>query len=728
MVSDPSVRVVRFGPFALDLRSGQLYKAGLPVRLQVQPFQILALLLERPGELVTREELRQRLWASDTYVDFEHGLNAAVKRLRRALGDSAEAPRFIETIPRRGYRFIAPASELQAEAVPVAAPTPRRRFPTWGAAAAAVALVIGTLILIRRHPDPGAGPTRADQATHADSQGPVRFSIEIEQSGVTAAVNAGGEGLVALCPNGRCVVYRGARDGIGQLYLHSFDRLTSKLLPGTARAHDPFFSPDGLWLGFFADGHLKKISLQTLETETLCTAPAGRGGNWGRNGTILLAPVSTGPIWGVSSNGGAPWTATTLDPRAGDVAHRWPLLLPDGDTLLYGSVDAAGRSRLIAQSLSSGARITLVEHAEYPRYARGHLLFARGDSLRAASFDAEGSRRIGPEVELLPSVSNGKGATGRFDVSLQGTLAYAKILGTFSEDAALVQVDRDGRTSPIGKLRGRLAYPRFSPDGQRLALTVYDSAGPNISIYHVGQESLTRLTSEESHSVCGIWSPDGRRIVYRSKRSTSFELVQQPIDDSGPAETLLTSDHELFPGSWAPDGRTLSFQEAGPLSDNDIGMLSLDQTRGRTRFLDSPHGEWDGVFSPDGRLVAYASIESGRLEVYVRGYPGPGGKRQVSNEGGNSPVWARSGKELFYLNGQKMMVVSVGDGPERPLGTPRLLFEGEYAFAGMLANFDVTPDDRAFVMVREGARSPWMRLNVVLNWWQELERRGSLSQ
>jgi serine/threonine-protein kinase len=722
MATDPLPETVQFGPFELDRRSGHLYKSGIRVRLQDQPLQVLTILLERPGEMVTREELRRRLWPADTYVDFEQGLNAAVKRLRRALGDSADVPRFVETLPRHGYRFIAALNGTS----PFTGRVPRSwsrpsaaRAAGIGLGLVAVAMTVSVWLFERSKATLAVEPSRIT----VPGQGPpVRFSIDVEETGPTSGAQAGVPGQLALCPNGHCVVYRGAQDGVGWLYLRSFDQLASTILPGTEGAHDPFFSPDGRWLGFFADGHLKKISLDLLEVRTLCHAPTGYGGSWAKDGTIYFAATPDGSISAVSSDGGVPRPATTL--QAGEISHRWPLILPGADRLLYESMDSGG-SRIVAQSLSTSERTTVVERGEYPRLAAsGHLLFAEGDTVRAAPFDLEAARVIGPDAQLLPAVS-GRWAAGRFDVALDGTLAYVRVTMNHIVDGVLFRVDRSGRATPLTDLKRGFAWPRFSPDGQKLAVTIGgESGGSQIWVYDLQRRSLSRLTFDGEVNRCAIWAPDGRRIVHQSIRSGSYALVQRPVDGSASAESLLTSRLELWPGSWSPDGRALAFQEVHPVTNTDIGILALTKTRKRTPFVNSSFGEWDGLFSPDGRLIAYTSLESERLEVYVRRYPGPGAKRQVSNDGGNSPLWAHSGKELFYLNGQKMMVVPIHNGADLTIGTPRLLFEGQYAIAGMLADFDVTPDDRAFVMIRSEQAKKWVRLNVALNWFEEIERRA----
>jgi Tol biopolymer transport system component/DNA-binding winged helix-turn-helix (wHTH) protein len=702
--------LVRFGSFELDRRSGELCRDGRVVTLQEQPLRLLSVLLEHAGELVTRDELRQRLWPADTYVDFEHGLNAAVKRLRDALEDSAETPRYIETVPRRGYRFIG-----QVPRSPSAAASRRWLPPPTPVivAAAAMALVAAIATIVTRVP-------------RRHTTVPIRFTVDVEQTGVTAGANVGGEGgLVSICPDNTCVVYRGAREGIGRLYLRPFDQGNAKPLPGTEGGSGPFFSPDGRSLAFFADGLLKTLDLQTMVVTVWGEAPDSRGGAWTPDGSIYFAPSRTSDIQRVTAPGATARAVTRRDAGRGEISHRWPVVLPREGFLVYQTMDSAERSAIVAQRLASGERQTLVEDGECPRLVQGdHLVFAVGDSLHLTRFDAERGRVSGTPVEVVRQTSDGSMesaiAAGRFDISPDGTFAYVRLVRR-PADGALWRLNRSGLASPLGEMRREFAYPRFSPDGHRIAVTIAESSGSNVWVYDTGRGTLTRVTLEGTQNQAAIWSRDGRSLTFRSNRAGGYRLFRQPADGSGPVEPLVTSERNVFTGSWSPDGRELLFQRHTYASGYDIWLWSMADQTSRP-FLAERFGEWDGIFSPDGRLVAYTSNESGRLEVYVCTYPGRAARRQVSSGGGNSPVWARNGRELFYLSGDKMMTAAVAISPELVVGVPKMLFEGEYAFAGHLANYDVTPDGNGFVMIRGEQKSPWMQLNVVLNWFEEMRR------
>ncbi len=561
---------------------------------------------------------------------------------------------------------------------------------------------------------------------------PVRFAFEVERGGVFSSENATpslGAGLVALCPDGSCVVYRGSRDdGVGVLYHRSLDRLSSTPLPGTERGDGPFFSPDGRSLAFFADDRLKRIDIARPIVHVVCPAPRGGSGFWGRDGTILFASAQGGPIFRVSASGGEPRALTRLDRDAGETSHRWPVLSANGRTLLYESEDAAGRSRIVAMSLAGETRETLVEDGSYPRLApMGRLLFIRGNALKAAPVDPRTGRlRGGPVDDGVERIFGGRTLVGRVDLANNGTLAWLAIMEADKSRHRLWRVDRTGRAEPLSELRRAFSYPRLSPDGRKLAVTIGEQGASFVSVYDLGRQSLTRLT-RDGDSAAAIWTPDGKRLTYRSNRGGEWSLYQEPADGSGPVERLTAGLLDPYPVSWSPDGRTLSLEETDRATGADIRMLSFEEEPTSRPFVNDPYGEWDGWFSPAGRLVAYTSIESGRLEVYVRPWPGPGGKQQVSTEGGNSPLWSRSGRELFYLNGKKMMVAPVSGGSEPVVGRPSVLFEAQFDYVGQVANFDVMPDDQAFVMVRgdEGTR-PWMQLNLTVNWLEALRDREPL--
>jgi eukaryotic-like serine/threonine-protein kinase len=548
---------------------------------------------------------------------------------------------------------------------------------------------------------------------------PVRFTIEVESSGPrgseTVGVGGVAVGTIAVCPDGTCIVFRATAQSEGRLLLRALDRNTPTPLPGTEGGYGPFFSPDGQWLGFFADGRLKKIAVEKLSVQTLCEAREGFGASWDAERGIFFGAGRTGPLLRVPAVGGQPEAVTRLEEVAGETSHRWPAVLPGGAGLVYESVDVSGQGQIVAESLRTGERKVLFAGSCPHFAASGHVLYTAGDAVRAVPFDPDHLRVAGPPIEVI---ERSPGA-GQFDVSLNGTLAFVTRKRLPSGDRMLMRVDRSGHATPLADVRRAFRWPRFSPDGHRLAVSIRDAGRDDIWVYDLSRRALTRLTVS-GRNAGAIWHPDGQRVTYRSDRAGPWNLFEEPIDGGGPVERLTTSAFAQFPSSWSPDGRLLSFGQVDPATGNDIWVLSASGEKSPTPFANSAFGEWDGFFSPDGRALVYTSTESGRLEVYVRPYPGPGGRRQVSTDGGNSPVWARTGKELFYLNGDRLMTASIRTAPQIAVGAPSLLFEGEYDFAGIVPNHDVTPDGTAFVMLRGERREPWQQINVVLNWFEEL--------
>jgi Tol biopolymer transport system component len=266
--------------------------------------------------------------------------------------------------------------------------------------------------------------------------------------------------------------------------------------------------------------------------------------------------------------------------------------------------------------------------------------------------------------------------------------------------------------------------PRLSPDGQRLAV---GCEGSGLWLYELARGTLTRVTETGGSLAAPVWTPDGKHLTFRFLVSGSLNLHWIPADSSGGPERLTTSENMQSPASWSPDGRVLAFSEQDSTTGWDIWVLKLEGDRKPQPFLQTPSNEGGVMFSPDGRWVVYQSDESGREEVYVRPFPGPGGRVPISTDGGTEPVWARNGKELFYRNGDKMMAAAVETKPTFAAAKPTLLFEGHYetiiSTYTMVPNYDVSPDGQRFLVIKSTDReSEWTQLNVVLNWSEELRR------
>jgi eukaryotic-like serine/threonine-protein kinase len=529
---------------------------------------------------------------------------------------------------------------------------------------------------------------------------------------------------IAISPDGTRLVYVVAQSGAAnQLYVRTMDGLEARPIPGTEGVADPFFSPDSQWVGFSAGSKLKKIRLSGGEPVSLAgdVNPVGAlGASWSSQGMIAFAPQVTGPILQVSDGGGSPLPLTRLAKgEGGDIV---PQLLPGGKGLLFlyspGFAPTGLDSIVAAQSLETGERRDLlqVQGVTIPSYAStGHLVYVQGTNLMAVPFDYHRLAVAGTPVPINEGV-----LPAQFSISSTGSLVY--VPGSVQlRQLKLVWVDRKGAEQPVPAPPHNYVMPRVSPDGHRVAAGL-EEADSQIWLYDLGRDTLTRLTFEGSTNVDPIWTPDGKRIVFKG---SSNRLFFQPADGSGPAQEFTKSEltPNNVPASFSPDGQVLAFM--GQNRSFDVYTLPLNDGKPQP-FLETPSNETAPRFSPDGRWIAYASDESGRYEIYVRPYPGPGGKWQISTEGGTEPVWNPRGRELFYRARNKMMAVDVTPQPTFSAGKPRMLFEGPYVPSPRsFQDYDVSPDGQRFLMLKssEQEKSAPAQINVVLNWFEELKQK-----
>ena len=533
---------------------------------------------------------------------------------------------------------------------------------------------------------------------------------------------------LAISPDGKNIVYVASRSGVQQLYLRSLDGFEARAIPGTEGAVGPFFSPDGQWIGFVAQGSLKKVAISGGTSVTIVSAagPLVNGATWISDGTLVIASGSgTGPLLRVPAAGGTPQNLTAIDSKKGELAHRWPEFLPGGKAVLFafGTSVINWRSPQLGLYIpKTGQRQDLLQSGTRPRYSpTGHLLYAQTGTLMAMPFDLGRLEARGSPVPvaegIMQSVTTG---SAQYSISDNGSLVYIPG-GVQSAQRTMVWVDRKGTEQPLSAPAHAYRSQRISPDGRRVAVLTEDS-GQDIWVYDLGRDTLSRLTFETGSNANPAWSPDGKRIVFQSGLPPN--LFWQPADGSGKAERLTTSEILQVPGSWSPDGQALAFYEVNPTTNRDIWILRMSDRKAQV-FLKTPFNEAAPTFSPDGRWLAYQSDESGHYEVYVQPYPGPGGKWQISTDGGTEPLWNRNGREIFYRSGNKMMAVEITTQPGFSAGKPRMLFEGAYMPApGGNANFDVSPDGERFLMVKtSGQEQTPTQINVVLNWFEELKRK-----
>ncbi len=631
--------------------------------------------------------------------------------------------RCLERDPARRLRDIGDARlELQdgaapdpeAPAHPVATPWIPAWLP-WTVAAMALAAAAWAF----------ARPPAVEPATSADGH----FTIQLppEAPVVTSDLPAWSEGPLAVSPDGRQVVYVAPLGERTQLYVRATGDLTPRALAGTEGARLPFFSPDGQWIGFFADAKLKKAALAGGTPVTLADAPAGTGGSWSSDGEIVFAPSYTSGLFTVPEAGGSPRRVTTLDSVAGDDVHGWPQVLPGRRAVLLTVIAwARESSAIVLVDLDTGARREVQSDASFGRFVSsgpgaptGHVVFVRDGALMAAPFDPSGAEPAGTAVRVVDNVGH-----ARFDLSASGVLAYLPGTGS-GGDFSLVWVDRTGASRPINTLLRGYEDLHLSPDGRRIALTIEEPGADSpahVWLADTERGTLTRLTFD-GFSRDPVWAPDGKSLVFGSKRGNdTFGLYRQSIDGRSAAELLWASPTPIWPDpqSWTPDGRTVVFTTKGTTTDDDVWTLSLDGGVARP-WLEEPGSQSAGRLSPDGRWMAYNSNEYGRDEVYVRPYPGPGAKRLVSEGGGVNPIWSRDGRELFYRRVGEFFVVSVDTEAGFTAGKPARMFSGRYRWTGR--DFDVSPDGSRFVMMRNDDPRTSGTINVLLNWRSVLAAR-----
>ncbi len=528
-----------------------------------------------------------------------------------------------------------------------------------------------------------------------------------------------GRPSLALSPDGTRLVYTAEHSGTTQLYLRPMDQFEATPIPGTEGAFNPFFSPDSQWVGFFTETNLKKVSLLGGEPVTVCEARNPYGASWGTDDTIFFARIEGNSLSRVSAAGGNPQQVTP--PKSREVLGRlvWPEILPGGSDVLL-TIHRGGRPRIGALSLATQEVKILLEGGTGARYLpTGHLVFVRGGTLYAVAFDPARLEVKGNPVPVLEGVRTEFYGAAQFTFAGNGSMVY--VPGRAQTDRRLVWVDRQGNAEPLGAPIRQYGTFKFSPDGDRLVVVI----GGNLWIYDIARGTLTRITSEGGAGAV-TWSPDGKRVVYRSAIGEGKSgLFLKRADGSGEAELLLSGDNASrpVPYSWSPDGRDLLFSDRHSATDEDIWVLPVEGDRKPRPFIRMPFSQWGPSFSPNGRWVAYISDESGRYEVYVVPFPGPGGKWPISTEGGEEPVWAPGGDELYYRNGRRWMAVPVNTEGGFTAGKPRLLFVGNYVNVPGIS-YDIAPDGRRFLLIKEAEeQSAPRQLNVVLNWFDEVRRR-----
>ncbi len=675
---------VDFGPFRFVPGDG-LWRNGSPVPLPPRAMGVLAALVARPGSVVSKQELMDAVWP-DTFVT-ESSLLEAIGLVRQTLGDDCRQPVYIQTVHRRGYRFIGVGSvgagDVGFRLVGVSPGPPARGLGVVGLRplddqrsgsdpnqrsgsdpnpwrpiiVASTAYVVTTICVavvfavFGQHPQP-AGERRTS-----------RFSIALPNDAPVDPLR----GAVAVSADGSKMAYVGASGGRSRLFLRTIDRDEPTPIDGTEDATDPFFSPDGKWIGFFAHGSLQKLALDGGHPIVLCAARGGAGAAWADDDTIVFGGGRGGGLARISAQRGDPVVLATPAPASRELHLGWPDLLPGNRGIIFTAVSLDG-SDVAVLDRRSGRRTVLATGAAFGRYApTGHLIFERQGRLEAARFSLELLATTESARPAVSGVSRGAMLDGpRFAFSRTGSLVYVPS-DVAEQDAPLHWLD----------------------------------AGEQFG---------------DGHTVSPTWRPDGLEIAFAFSKAGPFNLFVKPVD--APAATpLVLSEWNQFPTSWAPNARYLAFTEFQPMTGADIWMIDL-QTRERRPVVRTLFDETWARFSPDGAWLAYMSNESGRWEIFIRPASGRGPRARVSREGGIWPCWSADGKTIYFSTGGRTMAAAIRTSPLLDASTP---LEIPNADALMLAG-GASAADR--LLVRQAGARPAGRaeLRVVLEWFSELAR------
>jgi len=541
-------------------------------------------------------------------------------------------------------------------------------------------------------------------------------------------------GRFELSGDGSQIAYAAVERGVTRLFVRRLDQFEAAALPGSEGGAAPIFSPDGKWLAFVVGNKLQKIDLTAVATPVvLGTVTRPIGFSWATADTILYGEFQSG-VSSVSAEGGAPRAVTILSDNPEEVDHHNPVMLPGSQAVLFTVHEGKEQFSIAVQSLASGQRKVLIESGFDARYsATGHLVYASGHALLAVPFDLQRLEVTGAPVTLVEHVATtALTGIGGFRLSANGSLVYQPEQSIAGR--VLAWVNRSGTETPLPIPPRGFSHPRVSPDGKRLAFAAADGERNDIWIYELATDRLSRVTLDGTN-LLPAWTADGQRLTYASVRGRTQHLIWQPIDGSGPAESLVSGTNTLEPGAWTPGNEAFVYMDSPPNGLSQLLFLSPGGTtrpQPAVRKNEATRGNRSPSLSPDGRWLAYTSNETGRTEIYVESFPASGSRHLVSMEGGDEPLWGRDGRELFFRRATSLFAVPVRAAAKFSAGKPVRLFDADVAnaaagFAGAL-NYDVAPDGR-FLMVKPSEEEQALpHLNVVLNWAHELSRRVPVSK
>lgn len=704
---------VRFGPFRFDRASGILSRGGEELYLPPRALNVLRVLVDRSGEVVSKDELVEVVWHDAAVTDQSPA--EAIGVVREILGDDSHHPTFIQTVHRRGYRFIADVEPDTEEDTPV---RPRVLGPVdsgrallvdsaeparpWVLRPTVLSVAVTTLLAA------GVGLALWTSRSVGEPQAPVlHLPVPLPHPVLPATPTS-----VALSPDGTRLVYRAALGRGDGLFVLHLDGLNQRPLEGTEGGFGPFFSPDGKWVGYFnEEGRLWKIFLKGGPPVEVAKATEGpvSGASWADDGSIVFAKGPRSKLWRVSAEGGRPTLLAAPDPSVGENGYLWPEVLPGSDWILF-TIEPVGLAgvedfRLASLSLETGEvhRLEVGGGMQPRRLGSRQLVFARRASLFAAPFDPDGPDVTGPAVPVVQNVMTLHRGAGQFAVSVAGVLAY--VPGDALASTLQWVGGQEDEDAPV--LQGRLGRHRLSPDHRLLALEI----DGDIWIYDLQRDALTRFTTHEAGELLPLWAKDGASLVFSSNREGPLHLFIKPVDGTGAEAALLRSAYPKLADSWSPDGRWLVYTEIHPDTGRDLWLLPMPAGGEARPLLRTAFDESQASFSPDGTWVAFVSNEPGTFEVFVQPFPHPGPRYQVSTRGGSSPQWSPSGDELFFAVGESLMAVTMESASPFRVGAPRHVLE----IPNSNSFFAVGPEGRRMLVGKRQQSVRPDRLHLVTN-------------
>jgi len=578
---------------------------------------------------------------------------------------------------------------------------PRRRTMALTAGALLAGLTIGALAVW--------------QAREEERSAVIRFAIP---AAADAPIVSSGQTVVAISPDGLRIVYRAESRGGAKLFLRRLSEFTSRPIEGTERVGSFTFSPDGKSLAFIADQKLKRVSLDGGVPVTLLDQAYGAIGIDWYEDTIYYPYQFSGGIYGLPASGGKPSLVLKTDATRQMRAVLWPQMIRNGEAILATAWNNTSfdEAKIVVHSLKTGKTEVVLENATCARYVpSGHILFGRGDSLFAIAFDLESLRPAGPALPVINGITNGnQNGEYQYATSADGSLVYVPG-ARINNNRHLLWVDAKGEKSIVPTPRP-YAEPTLSPDGRTIAVTLETSTF-DIWQLDLDRDAVTRV-SFGGDDASPVWTPDGQRIIWRSSRSGANNLYWAAADGSTGERRLTNSPRNQFPSDVSADGTKLLISEDSLSTRGDITILSLAADHKPEAFLQTQFDEGSGKFSPDSKWILYRSDESGRPESYIRPYPGPGGKWQVSTGGSESAEWSRDGRSIIYRQGTRFFRVPLEMLPRVRPGSPQLILDrpgipiGDWEFH----------EDR-FLRIKEEKVASAPHLYVVVNWFEELKSR-----